>query len=97
MAIEEAEEPAWSKARIEEGIGGQMRPNPTHLRRPGRVNRRAKVASASGQWAGRMGSKQGDDVAADISAAKKTSAALEMLRFSAGHIADISLSDISHI
>ena len=85
------------RSKVWKGISGQMCPNPTHLRRPGRVNRRVKVASASGQWAGRMGSKQGDDVAADISAAKKTSAALEMLRFSAGHIADISLSDISHI
>ena len=67
------------RSKVWKGISGQMCPNPTHLRRPGRVNRRVKVASASGQWAGRMGSKQGDDVAADISAAKKTSAALEML------------------
>ena len=59
MAIEEAEEPAWSKARIEEGIGGQMRPNPTHLRRPGRVNRRVKVESVTAQWPGRMGPRGG--------------------------------------
>ena len=55
MAIEEAEEPA----RIEEGIGGQMRPNPTHLRRPGRVNRRVKVESVTAQWPGRMGPRGG--------------------------------------
>ena len=72
MAIEEAEEPAWSKARIEEGIGGQMRPNPTHLRRPGRVNRRVKVASASGQWAGRIGGK-GTMLQSIYLTAKKTS------------------------